>query len=255
MIIESPLLSSFSGLRHGFGTREGGVSRGIYTSLNCGVGSKDDRDLVGENRTRFAARLGSESSALVTPYQTHSAEVAIVEEPWTRENTPKADAVVTARPGLAIGISTADCVPVLFADPEAKITGAAHAGWRGALSGVLEATIDKMVNMGATRSRIAAAIGPAISQQAYEVGEEFEANFLEVTDANARFFVRKSEDSQPYFDLTGYVEVRLQEAGTGAVENLRLCTYGDDGRFFSYRRSCHRDEPDYGRQISAILIP
>lgn len=254
MIVESQLLASLPGLRHGFGTREGGVSHGIYASLNCGVGSKDDRAHVMENRSRLAKRLGAEPGLLITPYQTHSAEVAVVNEPWAREAAPRVDAVVTAQPGLAIGVSTADCVPVLFADAESMVAGAAHAGWRGALAGVLEATIEAMESLGAARTRIAAAIGPAISQESYEVGEEFEETFIKEVDSNARFFHRTAKTARPHFDLTGYVKARLQAAGAGKIENLQLCTYRDADRFFSYRRSIHNDEVDYGRQISAILI-
>ncbi len=254
MIVESPLLASLPGLRHGFGTRKGGVSQGIYASLNCGIGSRDSRGHVLENRARLASSLGAQPEMLVTPYQTHSPDVAVATEPWTSGNVPRADAVVSAQPGLAIGVSTADCVPVLFSDPEAGVAGAAHAGWRGALGGVLESTIEAMETLGAARAQIRAAIGPAISQPSYEVGEEFEATFLEANDKNARFFVRPDKESRPHFDLTGYVEDRLQSAGTGAIENLQLCTYRDADRFFSYRRSCHRQEVDYGRQISAILI-
>jgi hypothetical protein len=254
MIVQSSTLCALPGIAHGFGTREGGVSTGIYASLNCGVGSSDNQDHVAENRTRFASDLGTTPQALVSPYQIHSADVVVVEEPWVRADAPKADAVVTAQTGLAIAVSTADCVPVLFADSKARIVGAAHAGWRGALSGVLEATLDAMVHLGAERTRISTCIGPAISQQAYEVGDEFEENFLKEDSASARFFQRTSEAEKPHFDLTGYVAARLQSAQAGSVEDLQLCTYGDTTRFFSYRRSCHRNEDDYGRQISAIMI-
>jgi hypothetical protein len=254
MIVESPALAALDGIRHGFGTREGGVSGGIYSSLNCGIGSKDDQSCVAENRARFAASVGARPQALVTPYQIHSAHVVVADQPWTRATAPKADAVVTATPGLAIAVSTADCVPVLFADPVARIAGAAHAGWRGAMSGILDATLEAMERLGAARARIAVAIGPAISQPAYEVGEEFEEKFLEHDPENARFFARKSASARPHFDLTGYAAERLKAAGAAGVENLQLCTYQDNTRFFSYRRSCHRNEPDYGRQISAIMI-
>ena len=254
MIIESDTLSALPGITHGFGTREGGVSSGIYSSLNCGAGSKDDRDNVTRNRERLAARLGASPQSLITPYQIHSADAVAVDEPWALGEAPKADGVVTCKPNLAIAISTADCVPVLFADSQAKVVGAAHAGWQGALSGVLEATIKQMEHLGAQRSQICASIGPAISQSAYEVGEEFEARFLEQNSENARFFSREHDESRSYFDLTGYVAARLQKARINLVENMRHCTYLDETRFFSYRRSCHRDEPDYGRQISAIMI-
>ncbi|MDA7946968.1 MAG: peptidoglycan editing factor PgeF [Hyphomicrobiaceae bacterium] len=254
MIVESSLLASAAGQRHGFGTRRGGVSEGIYASLNCGLGSKDDRADVVENRSRLARQLGAAPEMLVTPYQTHSTDVTIATQPWQSKNAPRADAVVTAKPGLTIAVSTADCVPVLFSEPDAKIVGAAHAGWRGALAGILEATIESMEALGADRSRILAAIGPAISQVSYEVGEEFEATFLKADNANSRFFARRDENARPYFNLTGYVEARLRSAGAGDIENLNICTYREEDRFFSYRRSCHREEVDYGRQISAILI-
>ena len=255
MIVQSGILSTLPDIAHGFGTRQGGVSTGIYASLNCGVGSNDNQDHVAENRARFAARLGASADMLVTPYQTHSPNVIVAEQTWTRANAPKADAVVTSRPGLAIAVSTADCVPVLLADPHAKVVGAAHAGWRGALSGVLEATVGAMERLGADRTRISASIGPAISQSAYEVGNEFEVQFLEQDRASARFFQREQGQERPRFDLTGYVASRLLAAGVTGVENLHMCTYRDTTRFFSYRRSCHRKEEDYGRQISAILIP
>jgi YfiH family protein len=254
MIVESSTLCALPGIAHGFGTREGGVSTGIYASLNCGVGSNDNQDHVAENRIRFAGHLGTSPKALVTPYQIHSADVVAVEEPWARGDAPKADALVTARANLAIAISSADCVPVLFADAQAKIVGAAHAGWRGALSGVLEATLDAMEQLGAERTRISACIGPAISQTAYEVGDEFKEQFLKEDEASARFFHRASLKERAHFDLTGYAAERLQTARAGAVEDLHLCTYGDTERFFSYRRSCHQNEADYGRQISAIMI-
>lgn len=254
MIVKSNALSALDGITHGFGTREGGVSEGIYASLNCGVGSKDDQERVAENRARLAKAVGADPDRLITPYQIHSPDAVIAEAPWSKADTPKADAVVTRTPGLAIAVSTADCVPVLFADAQAGVVGAAHAGWRGALGGVLEATLEAMEKIGAARERVTASIGPAISQDAYEVGPEFEETFVEADAANARFFDRKTPDSRPYFDLTGYVAARLADAGTQSIENMRLCTYGDRQRFFSYRRTCHQSEPDYGRQISAIVI-
>ncbi len=254
MIVQSETLRALPGVAHGFGTREGGVSTGIYASLNCGAGSKDNQDHVAENRIRFAGHLGATPQALVTPFQIHSADAVVVEEPWARADAPKADAVVTARPDVAIAISTADCVPVLFADHEAKVVGAAHAGWRGALSGVLDATLDAMERLGAERSRISACIGPAISQISYEVGDEFKQTFLKQDEASARFFQQDGGQERPHFDLTGYVAARLQTAGAGSVEDLQICTYRETTRFFSYRRSCHQNEADYGRQISAIMI-
>lgn len=254
MIVQSDALLKLDGVRHGFGTREGGVSKGVYASLNCGVGSNDNPDDVAENRARLAAKVGVSREQLVTPYQIHSPDVVVADFPWSRADAPKADALVTRTPNLAIAVSTADCVPVLFCDPKAAVVGAAHAGWRGAIGGVLEATLDAMEGIGANRSQIVASIGPAISQKAYEVGDEFEQTFLDENEANAQFFVRKSREARAHFDLTGYVAARLDTAGAGAVENLNLCTYCDSDRFFSYRRSCHKSEPDYGRQISAIVI-
>lgn len=252
-MIEAKSLSK-TPFRHGFFTREGGVSQGIYASLNCGLGSKDDTGDVIENRRRVAERLGVESGFLISPYQYHSTEVVTVDEPWTRETAPRADAVVTNRPGLAIGVSTADCVPVLFADPDAGVTGATHAGWRGALSGVLEATLEAMTALGAKPSRVTAAIGPAISRDAYEVGEEFRQTFIDEDPDNERFFGRRSDGGRPYFDLTGYVAARLERQNLAHVEDVAVCTYAPENGLFSYRRSVHRGEPDYGRQISAILI-
>ena len=254
MLIEAKSLAEIENLRHGFFTREGGVSDGIYASLNCGLGSSDVTDKVMENRRRVEACLGSVDH-LVTPYQCHSADVVVADGPWTRENMPRADGIVTDRPGLAIGVSTADCVPVLFAEPTAGVVGAAHAGWRGARAGVLEATISAMQELGASRSAITAAIGPAISQAAYEVGEDFERNFIAENAQNDRFFTRKDPASRPHFDLTGYVASRLENAEVGKVEDVKTCTYGQENRLFSYRRATHRAESDYGRQISAILVP
>lgn len=253
-MIESANLSGLPGLRHGFFTREGGVSVGIYASLNCGLGSKDDQADVAENRARVAARVGADPERLATPHQHHSASAIVADDPWAQGAAPRADAVVTTTPGLAIGVSTADCVPVLFADPQAGIAGAAHAGWRGALSGVLEATVAAMEELGARRADITAAIGPAISVDAYEVGEEFEARFLNEDKANARFFSRPASGAKPHFDLTGYTYARLDAARLGALEDLRLCTYHDPARFFSYRRAVHLGEADYGRQLSVIML-
>jgi YfiH family protein len=255
MRIEAKSLGAAGNIRHGFFTRQGGVSGGIYASLNCGLGSKDDPAHVAENRRRVAMELGTEAGNLLSPYQLHSAEAVVAEAPWSRETAPRVDAVVTARPGLAIAVSTADCVPVLFADPEARVVGAAHAGWRGALSGVLEATLETMETLGARRSGVTAAIGPAISQAAYEVGEEFERQFRDEDRENARFFARPDPASRPHFDLTGYVAARLESANVAHVETLEICTYSAEDRLFSYRRACHRGDADYGRQISAIVIP
>ena len=245
--IRSDLLQ---GISHGFFTREGGVSTGIYEGLNGGQGSADDPELVAENRKRMQAHLGA--SELVSLHQVHSADVVRVEGSWSGER-PKADAMVTDRPGVALGVLTADCTPVLFADAEAGIVGAAHAGWKGALDGVLEATLDAMVALGAHRSRVVAAVGPVISQRAYEVGPEFVERFLDEDRDNHRFFAGGQGD-RAMFDLPGFCLHRLREAGAGEAGWTGHCTYSDEKRFYSYRRSCHRAEPDYGRLVSAIML-
>jgi hypothetical protein len=247
-------LSILPGIRHGFFTRQGGVSSGLYRSLNCGAGSNDDRVLVIENRSRVAQHLGSSHGDVVTLYQVHSAEALIIDRPMAREDLPQADALVTKRRGLAIGVLTADCAPILFADPRAKVVAAAHAGWRGALSGVVEATIQKMLELGAAKRDIRAAVGPCISQAAYEVGPEFEAEFTSKNSALACFFIRKPGHPRPYFDLPGFVQSRLKALDLATIEMAAHCTYANESLFYSYRRSQHRREPDYGRQISAIVV-
>lgn len=253
-MIEAPELKVIGNLRHGFFTREGGVSSGIYGSLNCGLGSDDDPALVRENRSRVAGQLGIAPGQFVSPYQIHSDKAVLVDEPWLREDAPRADALVTKTPGLAIGVATADCAPVLFAESEAGIVGAAHAGWQGALGGILEATVALMERAGADRAKIVAAVGPAISGQSYEVGEEFRDRFVEVDPENAKYFMQPSEGAKPHFALSLFVSDRLRGAGIGTVEDLEICTYRDETRLFSYRRTTHRREPDYGRQISAIVL-
>jgi YfiH family protein len=226
-------LDALPGIAHGFFTRAGGISGGLYASLNCGLGSSDERANVIENRRRVAAHLGA--GAVVTLYQTHSAiALAVTAGIVSGEPLPQADAVVTATPGLAVGALTADCAPVLFADPDAKVVGAAHAGWRGAVGGILESAIAAMEQLGATRARIRAAIGPCISQRNYEVGPEFEAELLALDIANARFFQGSAGAARACFDLAGYVEGRLAEAGIAAPERIGACTYGDDS-LFSYQ--------------------
>ena len=247
-------LAAIGGIAHGFFTRQGGVSGGIYASLNCGPGSNDDAASVHENRARVAEILGAKSSHLLTVFQKHSATAVIAKAPWEAGKTPEADALVTATPGLAIGVLTADCVPVLFCDGEARVVGAAHAGWRGALSGIVEATVEAMQKLGARPERIVAVIGPAISQRAYEVGTEYVERFLAEEPASAAFFATDDSSGEPHFDLPAYVDERLKRAGVGAVSDLGFCTYCDESRLFSYRRSQHHGEPDYGRQISAILL-
>jgi YfiH family protein len=252
--VQAPSLAALPGIRHAFFTRDGGVSDGVYASLNGGLGSRDDQNSVGENRARMAARLGVAPGRLVTAYQVHSPDVVIAKTPWTRENAPRADAVVTQVPGLAVGVTTADCGPVLFADPQAGIVSAAHAGWKGALGGVLEATLATMEKLGAERARIVAALGPTIRQPSYEVGPEFVARFSAADPETERFFVPAPRKDHALFDLPGFIALRLTRAGVGQVEDLALCTYADPSRFFSYRRATHRAEPDYGRHISAIAL-
>ena len=242
------------GIAHGFFTREGGHSRGIFASLNCGMGSGDDKDTVRRNRAVAAGKLGVSEPNLVTVHQVHSPAVHVATGPWTAEGRPRADAMVTKQPGLAIGILTADCGPVLFADAEAGVIGAAHAGWKGALSGVTAATLDAMEGLGAERARIVAVIGPMISQSAYEVGPEFPAHFLAQDATNQRYFASSQRAGHAMFDLPGYLASRLRREGAGQVINLGLCTFADASRFFSYRRTTHRGEADYGRQISAIAL-
>ena len=252
-MIQAPSLSS-PNIRHAFFTRAGGVSEGIYESLNGGIGSNDAPENVRENRARMAAALGVAPTHLVSCFQIHSPNVIVAEQPWTRENAPRADAIVTRVPGLAVGVGTADCGPVLFADAEAGVVGAAHAGWKGALTGVLEATIAAMEKLGAARGRIAAAIGPLIRQPNYEVGTEFVDRFRVQDAANARFFAPSSRENHAMFDLPGYIKARLERAEIQGVEDLGLCTYAEPARFFSYRRTTHRGEPDYGRHVNAIAL-
>jgi YfiH family protein len=253
MVVESSDLSGLAGLRHAFFTRRGGVSEGLYDSLNGGLGSSDDRARVIENRSRMAAHLGVAPDALVSVHQVHSADAVVVEAPFG-DARPKADGMATRVPGLALAITTADCGPILFADAEAGVVGAAHAGWRGALSGVLEATLDAMEGLGARRARITAVLGPTISRAAYEVGPDLTDSFLAADPANARFFAPGARADRRMFDLPAYIGARLEGAGIGAFRALGLCTYSDEERFFSFRRTTHRGEPDYGRLISAIAL-
>jgi YfiH family protein len=250
--IESPALA-FPGIAHGFFTREGGVSAGIYAGLNTGIGSRDTRERVLENRARAARHLGVAPENLATPYQVHGAEAVVVTDAWGPGLGPKADAVVTNRPGLAVGVGAADCGPVLFADPVARVVAAAHAGWKGALAGVLEAAIDAMERLSAQRRRIVAVLGPTISSRAYEVGPEFAARFLNADADNARYFRRSPGEGHSFFDLPAYIVARIERAGVDA-RDVALCTYGDEARFFSYRRATHRGEADYGRNLSAIAL-
>ena len=252
--ITADCLADVGGSAHGFFTREGGVSGGIYQSLNCGLGSRDDRQFVLENRNRVTAHLGAGGARLLTCHQVHSADAIVVTEPWPAGENPKADALVTAVPGIVLGALAADCAPVLFADAEARVIAATHAGWKGALGGVLESTIATMIGLGARRNRIRAALGPCIGPDAYEVGPEFEMRFLSACSEYSRFFKRPQKSERPYFDLPGFVLERLARAGLETVESCTACTYTDEGRLFSYRRATHRGEPDYGRQVSAIVL-
>jgi polyphenol oxidase len=253
MKVESNLLV-LTGIRHAFFTREGGVSGGVYESLNGGIGSRDDAAHVGENRARMAASLGVAPDRFLTVYQVHSPTVVVAETPWSHETRPRADAIVTCLHDLAIGVTTADCGPVLFADAAAHVIGAAHAGWRGALTGVIEATLDAMERLGAKRRTIRAAIGPMIRQQSYEVGPDLIERFAAEDHASSRFFTPTAREGHAQFDLGGYIATRLERAGIGQIDDLGLCTYADPARFFSYRRMSHRAEPDYGRHVNAIVL-
>jgi YfiH family protein len=255
MILSSARLASLPGIRHAFFTREGGVSEGIYQSLNGGVGSQDDPAHVAENRRRMAAAIGVAPDRFLTAYQVHSPDVAVAEAPWDHAARPKVDAIVTRTAGLAIGVTTADCGPILFADPIARVIGAAHAGWKGALTGVLESTIAAMEQLGANRDDIVAAIGPLIRQASYEVGAEFVERFAQADAGHARFFIPSARAGHAMFDLAGFIRHRLELAGVDTIEDIGLDTY-PDRRFFSYRRTVHRQEGDYGRHVHAIaLVP
>jgi polyphenol oxidase len=251
MVLTASLLDA-PGLSHGFFTRHGGVSSGVYASLNGGVGSKDDPAAVAENRRRMAKHLGIDPARFLIPYQTHSSEAVIVIEAFAER--PRGDALVTATPGLGLGVTGADCGMVLFADTEAGVIAAAHAGWKGALAGVLEATLDATERLGARRPSTRAVLGPAIAQKSYEVGPEFAAKFHAVSKSYGRFFAPSPRAGHFLFDLPGFIAMRLQEADIGAFADLARDTYAEPDRFFSYRRSVHRSEPDYGRQIAAIAL-
>lgn len=252
MSLEFITSDALKGVQHGFFTRKGGASSGVYAGLNCGGGSDDQRDAVELNRARVAAAMSVSPEALTNVHQIHSADVVRVTGPLP-EPRPKADAMVTATPGVALAILTADCGPVLFADREAGVIGAAHAGWQGALDGVLEATLDAMDELGASRETTTAVIGPTISQRAYEVGPEFVERFIDDDPENARFFAN-GEGDRAHFDLPGYGLHRLRRAGVGHAEWTRHCTYHDPERFYSYRRSVHTKQADYGRLISVIRL-
>ena len=240
-------------IAHGFFGRRGGVSEGLYASLNCGPGSGDDRAKVMENRRRVTETFGTDTK-LLTLYQIHSPNAVTVTTPWEVGESPQADAMVTNVPGLALGMLTADCAPVLLADAAASVIGAAHAGWKGALAGVVAATIVAMEKLGAERARIAAAIGPCISQASYEVDGLFRAGFTDADLANVRFFVPSDRAGYFRFDLEGYVAERLADAGVVNIGKVSACTYARPADFFSFRRATHRGEEDYGREVSAIAL-
>ncbi|HEX8222586.1 MAG TPA: peptidoglycan editing factor PgeF [Allosphingosinicella sp.] len=250
--VEALRAAALEGVRHGFLGRSGGVSGGVCAGLNVGLGSADDRDSIVENRRRAVAAV-ARGAALVTLHQVHSADALHVAAPFADDGRPKADAMVADRPGLVLGILTADCAPVLLADREAGVVAAAHAGWKGALGGVVEATVAAMERLGAARGRIAAAVGPCIARRSYEVDEAFLRRFAEADPEHERFFAPGREGHRQ-FDLEGFVVARLAEAGLARVEALGEDTYSQPDRFFSYRRAKHRGEADYGRQISLIAL-
>jgi len=253
-MIVSDFMKDTGRVRHGFFTRQGGVSGGIYESLNCGFGSKDNPDNVRENRARVSAKLGVEPQRLLTVHQIHSNTAILADKIWDPGEAPQGDALVTAVRGLAVGVLSADCTPILFAETTAGIVGAAHAGWRGAKSGIIEAVLDAMDGLGGQRDRICAAIGPTISQPSYEVSHDFKTGFLEEDSANEAFFTTSPESGKPHFDLPGYCRAKLERAGVRQIESSGQCTFEDESLFFSYRRSLHGGEQDYGRQISAIVL-
>ena len=253
MKLQSPLLSAIPGLRHAFFSREGGVSDGIYASLNGGLGSNDDPAAVAENRRRMAEQMGVPPSHFLGVHQSHSPDAAVATGPWQGASRPRADAIVTRTKGLAIGITAADCGPLLLVDPDARVIGAAHAGWKGALTGIVESTIEAMEKLGAERAGIVAAIGPLIRQPSYEVGNEFVERFMEEDAENTLFFLPAAREGHAMFDLAGFIRARLENAGVLVIDDIGIDTYSDE-RFFSYRRSVHRKEPDYGRHVHAIVL-
>ncbi len=250
--IRSALLQC-EGVTHAFFTREGGVSEGLYASLNGGAGSRDAPGSVTENKRRMALALGVAPHKLLVPCQVHSADARAIDSPWSER--PHCDGVVTATRGLALGVTGADCGVVLFCDPGAQVIAAAHAGWKGALEGVLDSTLEQMERLGASRPAITAVLGPTICKASYEVGPEFVARFVKADADNESFFHASINAGKSMFDLPGYIGARLRAEGVGAFENLDLDTYADERRFYSYRRSVHRSEPDFGRLVAAIALP
>lgn len=250
-IIQSATLKA-AGVNHAFFTRNGGVSDGVYASLNGGVGSSDAQEHVAENKRRMAERLGVPAERFLVPFQIHSADCLVVDRPWT--DRPRCDGLATATPGLALGVTGADCGMVLFADPKEKVIGACHSGWKGALTGVVEATISAMEKLGAKRGETIVALGPTIGPGSYEVGPEFFAEFTAASPDHARFFAPSAKAGHKMFDLPGFIGMRVERAGLASFENLGLDTYADEARLFSYRRTTHRKEPDYGRLVSAVVV-
>jgi YfiH family protein len=242
------------GVAHGFFTRVGGASQGVYASLNAGVGSLDAPEAVSENRARVAAAVGAAPERLAAPFQVHSPDAVAITEPWPVDARPRCDALVTATPGLALGVTGADCGMILFADQRARVIGAAHAGWKGALTGVIEATVTAMERLGAKRGDIVAGLGPCIGHKSYEVGPEFVAAFEGVGEETGRYFSPSRREGRSMFNLNAYIAERAARAGVGRFEDLGLDTYADERRFFSYRRATHRKEPDYGRLMSVIVM-
>lgn len=253
IMLTAPTLA-LAGIRHAFFTRQGGVSTGLYASLNGGIGSADSIANVEKNRDLMATALGVEADRLVSAFQIHSPQVIVATEPWPAALRPHADGIVTRARGLAIGVTTADCGPVLLAEPQAGVIGAAHAGWRGALAGIIEATVTAMQGLGAARGQIRAALGPMIRQRHYEVGADLIERFAAEDPAAKPFFAPAVRPGHAMFDLAGYVGVRLRRAGIEQVEDLDACTYGDPELFFSYRRASHRGDADYGRHVNAIAL-
>ncbi|WP_298256150.1 peptidoglycan editing factor PgeF [Bradyrhizobium sp.] len=253
MMLKSSLLSAIPGLHHAFFNRMGGVSEGIYAGLNGGIGSHDDPAHVTENRRRMAATLRVPPEHFLTVFQTHSADVAVASAPWDTAARPRADAIVSGTAGLAIGVTAADCGPILFADPKARVIGAAHAGWKGALTGIVEATVAAMEKLGSDRANIVAAIGPLIRQPSYEVGDEFVERFLGADAENSVYFLPAAREGHAMFDLAGLIRKRLEKSGVLMIDDTGIDTYSDE-RFFSYRQSVHRKEPDYGRHVHAIVL-
>jgi YfiH family protein len=253
MKLGSPLLSAVPGLRHAFFSRDGGVSDGIYAGLNGGIGSNDDPAKVAENRRLMAEQMGVTTDHFLTLFQVHSPDAVVASAPWDTASRPRADAIVTRAEGLAIGVTAADCGPILFVDPNARVIGAAHAGWKGALTGIIESTVGAMEGLGAERAGIVAAIGPLIRQRSYEVGNEFVGRFVEADAENTRFFLPASREGHAMFDLAGFIRMRLEDAGVLMIDDTGVDTYSDE-RFFSYRRSVRRNEPDYGRHVHAIVL-